>query len=84
MDHAGAVIGPLLGYVLVWLLVVNSEVPTAREFVTIFLVASVPAILAVLVAIFFMRESEVAKPRRHGTSRNSRCVASMATSKSFY
>jgi MFS family permease len=63
MDHAGAVIGPLLGYVLVALLVVNSEVPTAREFVTIFLVASVPAILAVLVAIFFMRESDVPKPQ---------------------
>jgi MFS family permease len=62
MDHAGAVIGPLLGYLLVALFVVNSDVPTAREFVTIFLVASVPAILAVLVAIFFMRESDVAKP----------------------
>jgi MFS family permease len=61
MDHAGAVIGPIVGYVLVMLLVANSEVPTAREFVTIFLVASVPAILAVLVAIFFMRESQVPK-----------------------
>ena len=62
MDHAGAVIGPLVGALLVWLLVVNSEVPTAREFMTIFLLASIPAIMAVLVAIFFMRESEVAKP----------------------
>ena len=61
MDHAGAVIGPIVGYLLVMLLVANSEVPTAREFVTIFLVASVPAILAVLVAIFFMRESQVPK-----------------------
>ena len=62
MDHAGAVVGPLLGYLLVALFVANSEIPTAREFVTIFLVASVPAILAVLVAVFFMRESDVPKP----------------------
>jgi MFS family permease len=59
MDHAGAVIGPLIGYLLVVLLVVNATTPTRREFTLIFLVASVPAILAVLVAVFFMRESPV-------------------------
>ena len=59
MDHGGAVIGPLLGYLLVVLFVVNSRAPTAGEFTRIFLVASVPAFLAVMVAIFFMRESPV-------------------------
>ena len=59
MDHAGAMIGPLVGYVLIALFVANREAPTAPEFTTIFLVASVPAILAVLVAIFFMRETPV-------------------------
>ena len=62
MDHAGAVIGPLLGYLLVVLFVVNSGAPTAREFTTIFLLASVPAFLAVVVAVFFMRESPVPQP----------------------
>jgi MFS family permease len=62
MDHAGAVIGPLLGYLLVVLFVVNSSAPTTREFTKIFLLASVPAFLAVLVAIFFMRESPVPAP----------------------
>jgi MFS family permease len=57
MDHGGAMIGPLIGYVLLVLFVANRDTPTAREFTTIFLVASVPAILAVLVAIFFMRET---------------------------
>jgi MFS family permease len=52
-------IGPLVGYLLVMLFVANREAPTAPEFTTIFLVASVPAILAVLVAIFFMRETQV-------------------------
>ena len=59
MDHAGAVIGPLVGYALVVLFVANYGFPTAAEFKRIFLVASIPALMAVLVAIFFMRESPV-------------------------
>ena len=59
MDHAGAVIGPLIGYLLVVLFVANRESPTTAEFSRIFLIASIPALLAVLVAIFFMRESPV-------------------------
>lgn len=59
MDHGGAVIGPLLGYLLVFLLVVNRNAPTHSEFTRIFLLASVPALMAVFVATFFMRESPV-------------------------
>ena len=59
MDHAGAVIGPIVGYVLVIIFVANAESPTTSEFSKIFLAASVPALVAVLVAIFFMRESPV-------------------------
>jgi MFS family permease len=62
MDHGGAVIGPLVGYLLVVLLVANSRSPTKPEFTRIFLIASIPALLAVMVAIFFMRESPV---KRH-------------------
>jgi MFS family permease len=57
MDHAGAVVGPLGGYLLVILIVANAKSPTIAEFSKIFLVASIPALIAVLVAIFFMRES---------------------------
>jgi MFS family permease len=59
MDHVGAVIGPLVGYLLVVLLVANRSFPTAAEFSRIFLVASIPVLLALAVAIFFMRESPV-------------------------
>ena len=59
MDHCGAMIGPLLGYVLVVLLAANHESLTRAEFSRIFLVASIPALMAVFVAIFFMRESPV-------------------------
>ena len=53
MDHCGAVIGPVIGYVLVILF--------AGNFTRIFLIAAIPALLAVLVAIFVMRESPVVK-----------------------
>ncbi len=58
MDHCGAVIGPLIGYLLVVFLGTN--------FTWIFLIASIPAFIAVVVAIFVMRESPVV--RREGTS----------------
>jgi MFS family permease len=57
MDHSGAVIGPLLGYGLVFWFAANRNAPTAHDFTNIFLAASIPALAAVAVAIFFLRES---------------------------
>jgi MFS family permease len=57
MDHGGAVIGPLLGYLLVFWLVSNRNAPTKQEFTVVFLLAAIPAFAAVLVAAFVMRES---------------------------
>jgi MFS family permease len=57
MDHFGAVIGPLLGYLLVYLFVIDRNAPSANEFTRIFLLASIPGLAAVLAAMFFMRES---------------------------
>jgi len=56
MDHCGAVIGPLLGYVLVFWFAADRNAPTAHDFTRIFLWASVPALAAVLVSIFFLKE----------------------------
>ena len=61
MDNAGAVIGPLIGYVLVLLFAVNRNSPTAGEFTRIFLVASVPALAAVMVAAFYLRDAPTKK-----------------------
>lgn len=61
MDHSGAVIGPLIGYVLVLLLAADSNAPTAGDFQNIFLLASIPALAAVFVVAFFVRESQ--KPK---------------------
>lgn len=57
MDHSGAVIGPLLGYLLVLWFATNRNAPTAGEFTRIFLLASIPALAAVLVVSVFVRES---------------------------
>jgi len=51
-----------VGYLLVYLFVVDRNAPSAKELTKIFLLASVPGLAAVLVAFFFMRES----PRRNG------------------
>jgi MFS family permease len=56
MDHAGAVIGPLIGYLLLSLFAANQNSPSALDYTRVFLMASVPAIAAVLVVIFFVRE----------------------------
>jgi len=57
MDHSGAVIGPLIGYGLVLWFAANRNAPTAHDFTRIFLWASLPAVAAVLVAVFFLKES---------------------------
>ena len=57
MDHTGAVIGPLIGYVVLFYFASNQTAPSAADFTKIFLVASVPALAAVLVVFMFVRES---------------------------
>ncbi len=57
MDHTGAVVGPLIGYLLVMLFAVNRNAPSAAAFQKIFLLASIPALAAVVVVILFVRES---------------------------
>jgi MFS family permease len=59
MDHAGAVIGPLLSFLLIYLIADNRNQPGAGDFTLIFLFASIPALAAVLVVGFFVRESRV-------------------------
>jgi len=61
MDHTGAVVGPLIGYLLVMLFAADRNSPTAGDFTRIFLLASIPALAAVLVVTFFVREPQ--KPK---------------------
>jgi MFS family permease len=61
MDHGGAVIGPLLGYMLLLLFAHDRNAPSAGDYSRVFLIASVPAFFAVMVAALFVRESNMAK-----------------------
>jgi MFS family permease len=57
MDHAGAVIGPLIGFLLILWVARDRNNPTADDYSKVFLLASIPALAAVLVSIFALRES---------------------------
>ncbi len=57
MDHAGAVIGPLIGYLLLRLFAADHDSPEAYDYRRVFLIASLPALAAVIVAAFFVRET---------------------------
>ncbi|GIU82225.1 MAG: MFS transporter [Acidobacteria bacterium] len=55
-DNLGAVLGPLLASALILLVAENKENPSAADYQKIFLMASVPAIIAVLAIWFFVQE----------------------------
>lgn len=57
MDHLGAVIGPLLGLIILLWVAQDINAPLAADFKQVFLLASVPALCSVLVAAFFVRET---------------------------
>lgn len=58
MDHTGAVVGPLLSFTFLFFVAANKDAPTPRDYTKVFLFASVPALAAVLVGAFFVRESQ--------------------------
>jgi len=57
-DHTGAVLGPLIAFLLVYSIAANSESPTIGEFQRVFLYASIPVVLGLLVLIFFVKEKK--------------------------
>jgi len=66
MDHAGAVVGPLLGFAILSVVAAGSPAPTASHYSTLFLLASIPAAAAVLVAALLVREREPAAAGARG------------------
>lgn len=61
MDHLGAVIGPLIGLLILLWVAEDINSPLAADYTKVFLVASVPALASVLVAAFFIREQRVSQ-----------------------
>jgi MFS family permease len=57
-DHLGAVIGPVIAFILLSYLAQNPENPTARDYSQVFLFASIPVVLGLFVIIFFVKEEK--------------------------
>lgn len=57
-DHLGAVFGPVCGFLLLMVFAADTQNPTIREYQQVFLFASVPVIIGLLVIAFFVREEK--------------------------
>lgn len=55
-DHLGAVIGPIVGFLLLSYIAADQYSPTAREYQQVFLFASIPVIIGILLIMFFVHE----------------------------
>jgi len=56
-DHLGAVFGPVAGVLLLMIFAVDTHNPTVREYQQVFLFASVPVVLGLLVIAIFVRDN---------------------------
>jgi MFS family permease len=61
-DHMGAVIGPIVAFVLLSYLAADPQNPTAKEFQSVFLYASLPVILGLFAIALFVRERKHEAP----------------------
>ena len=57
-DHLGAVLGPVIAFILLYLWAENPSDPTANDYSRVFLFASVPAVLSLFVIAFFVKEEK--------------------------
>ncbi len=55
-DHLGAVFGPVAGFLLLLVFAADTSNPTIREYQQVFLFASVPVVIGLLVIAFVVRE----------------------------
>lgn len=55
-DHLGAVVGPVLAFLLLSYLAADPQSPTAREYQQVFLFASIPVAIGLFVIVFFVKE----------------------------
>ncbi|MEO7660607.1 MAG: MFS transporter [Pyrinomonadaceae bacterium] len=55
-DHLGAVFGPVAGFLLLLLFAANTQSPTIIEYQKVFLFASIPVVIGLLVIAFFVSD----------------------------
>ena len=57
-DHTGAVIGPIVAFILLSYFAADTNRPTAQEYQQVFLFASVPVVIGLFVIVFFVKEEK--------------------------
>jgi MFS family permease len=55
-DHLGAVFGPVVASILLWIFARNPNNPTVQEYQSVFLLASIPVVIGLFVIVFFVKE----------------------------
>lgn len=60
-DHTGAVIGPIVAFLLLSYFAADANNPTAGEYQQVFLFASVPVVIGLFVIVFFVKETKQKK-----------------------
>lgn len=61
-DHLGAVVGPVVAFLLMTYLAADPANPTARDYQQVFLFASIPVAIGLFVIVFFVREEKKPVP----------------------
>jgi MFS family permease len=57
-DHLGAVLGPIIATILIYFIALNVNKLTVTEYQQVFLFASIPIIVGLLVVFFFVKEDK--------------------------
>lgn len=67
-DHLGAVIGPVIAFLLLSYFAADASSPTASEYQQVFLFASVPVVIGLFVIVFFVKENKSEKSAKEASS----------------
>lgn len=62
-DHLGAVVGPMIAFILLYYLSYDHNSPTADEYRQVFLFAAIPVLIGLFVVIFFVKEEKAPHDR---------------------
>ncbi len=57
-DHLGAVFGPIVASILLWVYAQNPQSPTVTEYQSVFILASIPIVIGLFVIVFYVKEDE--------------------------
>src|SRR5215203_2844017 len=57
-DHLGAIVGPIVAFLLLTYMAADPSTPTARAYQKVFLFASIPVAIGLFVNVFFVREKK--------------------------